>query len=149
MTSQQPLERRRWMELLANADESELEGWFARAQAPAYTWLRRPETGLVMVRGRIGGTGDRFNLGEMTVTRCALRVADAATGVAYVTGRSERHAELAALADALMQIPSQRPGIEFGLLAPLAEGRSKLTHSQVRQAAATRVDFFALVRGDN
>jgi alpha-D-ribose 1-methylphosphonate 5-triphosphate synthase subunit PhnG len=148
MTSQ-PLERRHWMEIFANAEESELEDWFARAAAPPYTWLRRPETGLVMVRGRIGGTGDRFNLGEMTVTRCALRVADATTGVAYVTGRSARHAELAALADALMQIPEQRPGIEFGLLGPLAEGRSRRTHSQVRQAAATRVDFFALVRGDN
>ena len=29
-----------------------------------------------MVRGRVGGTGAPFNLGEMSVTRCSVRLAD-------------------------------------------------------------------------
>lgn len=143
------LERRTWMESLARADEADLEEWFARFAPPAYTWLRPPETGLVMVRARAGGTGERFNLGEMTVTRCALRVGESATGIAYVAGRCARHAELAALADALMQMPRARPPLESGLMARLAERRAQRAEARLRRAAATRVDFFTLDRGDD
>lgn len=149
MTQEDPEQRRRWMTLLACADEADLEGWFARAGAPPFTWLRPPETGLVMVRARAGGTGARFNLGEMTVTRCALRVGESATGVSYVAGRSARHAELAALGDALMQIPRAREPLESGLMAQLAERRAQRAEARLRRAAATRVDFFTLDRGDD
>ncbi|MFN0115117.1 MAG: phosphonate C-P lyase system protein PhnG, partial [Paracoccaceae bacterium] len=36
---------------------------------PPHQALRGPEIGLVMVRGRVSGTGAPFNLGEMAVTR--------------------------------------------------------------------------------
>ncbi|MEE4381134.1 MAG: phosphonate C-P lyase system protein PhnG, partial [Pseudomonadales bacterium] len=78
--------RRAWLGELAKADAGELERlWDALPEEarPAFTTLRAPEFGLVMVRGRTGGTGDRFNLGEMTVTRCAVRLADGTTGVSY------------------------------------------------------------------
>lgn len=142
------LERRTWMESLARADEADLEEWFARFAPPAYTWLRPPETGLVMVRARAGGTGERFNLGEMTVTRCALRVGESSTGIAYVAGRAARHAELAALGDALMQDARTRVRFEGGLLAALEEKRSRRDRERMRRAAATRVEFFTLARGD-
>src|SRR5262245_24776306 len=107
-------QRARWMGLLARAPLPMLQAWAARqrdgnsTERPAvpFTWLRAPETGLVMVRARAGGTGDKFNLGEMTLTRCALRLADGTVGVAYIQGRSHRKAELAALADALLQQPA-------------------------------------------
>src|SRR5215510_7437373 len=103
--------RRRWMSVLAQARPEELESRWREVTAPPHRLLRRPETGLVMVRGRAGGTGARFNVGEVTVTRCAVELEGGAVGVAYVRGRDHRHAELAALLDALLQDPDRRPGL--------------------------------------
>ena len=104
--------RQEWMGLLARAPLPLLEQALRDHVQHAPQWLRRPETGLMMVQGRAGGTGERFNLGEITVTRCALRLAgaspEAPVGVAYVLGRSHRQAQLAAVADALLQDPAQR-----------------------------------------
>ena len=69
--------------------------------------IRPPETGLVMLRGRMGGTGGAFNLGEATVTRCAVRTAKGHEGHAYVMGRNHGHAKIAAVCDALLQDESQ------------------------------------------
>ncbi|HET8996655.1 MAG TPA: phosphonate C-P lyase system protein PhnG, partial [Acetobacteraceae bacterium] len=97
-------DRRHWMAVLARASAAELQSALAAVGAlPEYIRLRGPEPGLVMVRGRIGGGGGAFNLGEMTVTRCAIRVAHGTVGHAYIAGRDERRAELAALCDALLQ----------------------------------------------
>src|SRR5262245_9260483 len=101
--SRQQAERREWLGVLARAPESSLEAWARAGGLPRYTWLRRPETGLAMVRARTGGTGAKFNLGEMTITRCALRLENGTVGVAYVQGRSARKAELMAVADAMLQ----------------------------------------------
>ena len=46
----------------------------AVAEPVDYVELRAAETGLVMLRGRIGGDGDPFNLGEATVTRAAVQI---------------------------------------------------------------------------
>ena len=94
-TPAQVAARRRWMSVLAKASYSELQDLTVDVELPAFTWLRRPETGAVMVRGRAGGTGSAFNMGEMTITRCAVRIDAAATGHAYVQGWDPRHAELA------------------------------------------------------
>jgi alpha-D-ribose 1-methylphosphonate 5-triphosphate synthase subunit PhnG len=141
-------ERAAWMQLLACAPLEMLESWSAARPLPRFSWLRRPETGLVMVRGRVGGDGERFNLGEMTVTRCALRLASGVGGVAYVRGRSARHAELAALADALLQVPGAREPVERELLAALRARRANDAASARRKAQATRVDFFTLARAE-
>jgi alpha-D-ribose 1-methylphosphonate 5-triphosphate synthase subunit PhnG len=145
-------ERREWMGLLARAPLALLEDWAARlsasSDATSHEWLRRPEAGLVMVRARAGGTGERFNLGEMTVTRCALRVGGGATGIAYVQGRSARKAELAALADAMLQSPLLREAVRRDLLEPLRRLMEKEAASVARKAQATRVEFFTLARGE-
>jgi alpha-D-ribose 1-methylphosphonate 5-triphosphate synthase subunit PhnG len=142
-------ERRRWLSVLGRAALEPLEAWVARGGAPAFTWLRQPETGLVMVRARVGGTGAKFNLGEMTVTRCALRLAEGAVGVGYVRGRSARHAELAALADALLQTPAAREAVRRNLLEPLEAQLAEAGARMRRKAQATRVDFFTLARGED
>src|ERR1700719_2279950 len=99
--------RRRWMAVLARAEADRLRTLLgACATLPAHTVLRGPEGGLVMVRGRAGGGGAAFNLGEMTVTRCTVRTDAGFVGHAYVAGRDERQAEMAALADALLQDPA-------------------------------------------
>ena len=138
--------RPEWVSLLAATDLALLERAFESLQIPAFTWLRRPETGLMMVRGRIGGTGDRFNLGEVTVTRCTLRLASGETGVSYVQGRSHRRAELAALADALLQSPAFAPRVNVELIEPARAKRARDEEQRRRKAQATRVDFLTLAR---
>ena len=142
--------RRGWMGLLARAEETDLaELWDASGLAPAYVWLRGPEPGTVMVRGRAGGTGAPFNLGEMTVTRCSLRLETGAVGHAYVAGRSRRKAEIAALCDALMQDAARAPEVENAVLAPLRARAAAAAGARAAKAAATRVEFFTMQRGDD
>lgn len=141
--------RRRWMGVLARAAAFHVETFCGRLRPlPPYEWLRKPERGLVMVRARAGGTGAKFNVGEMTVTRCVLRTAAGATGIAYVQGRSERHAELAALVDALMQDEMRREAVEAAVVAPLERLQSARNALAARKAAETRVDFYTVARAE-
>jgi len=149
--------RRAWMAVMARSARTDLEAALTRAMEglplPAFDWLRPPETGLTMVRGRIGGTGDAFNLGEATVTRATLRLrdmpADSTTvGVACHLGRDRRRAELAAIADALLQTPQHRERLQAQLIAPLAAQLEAKRAQRQHDAASTRVEFFTMVRGD-
>jgi alpha-D-ribose 1-methylphosphonate 5-triphosphate synthase subunit PhnG len=141
--------RRRWMSVLATAAPDSLEAFRERLDPrPAYDFLRGPETGLVMVRGRAGGTGMRFNLGEIPVTRCSVRLDDGTVGHAYVGGRDARHAELAALFDALLQNDGRRADIEARLIEPLAAFRQARRQAAAARSAPTRVEFFTMVRGE-
>ncbi len=70
---------------------------------PAHENLREPENGLVMVRGRIGGDGAPFNLGEATVSRAAVRIASGEVGFGYTLGRDAEKARMIALCDAMVQ----------------------------------------------
>ncbi len=138
--------RQRWMAVLARTSAAELAARLDAAVSalPAYRLLRGPEAGLVMLRGRAGGAGEKFNLGEMTVTRCTVRTAAGQVGHATVTGRDRRQAELAALADALLQDPDWRDRLEAALIMPLARAQQERRAQIARKAAATRVDFFTM-----
>src|SRR5512139_3658243 len=68
------LSRPQWMRLLALAEWTDLEARSRDLAGQPHDVLRAPETGLVMLRGRMGATGAAFNLGEATVTRCAVRL---------------------------------------------------------------------------
>jgi alpha-D-ribose 1-methylphosphonate 5-triphosphate synthase subunit PhnG len=141
--------RAAWMTELALAPVAELErAWAALDPRPAYRVVRRADVGLVMVRGRAGGTGVRFNLGEMTVARCTVEV-NGIVGHALVGGADGRHAELAAVFDALLQDAAHRPALAVGLVEPLAERRARRRRESLAQTAATRVDFFTMVRGED
>jgi alpha-D-ribose 1-methylphosphonate 5-triphosphate synthase subunit PhnG len=145
--SENHAERRRWMSILARADAAEIAARLdALPPAPPHRRLRGPETGLVMVRGRAGGDGSPFNLGEMTVTRCTVRLEDGTVGHGYVAGRDARQAELAALLDALLQDTARRPGLEAAVIAPLEAAQSARRAAQARRAAATRVEFFTMTQ---
>jgi len=142
--------RRRWMAILAQASPEEVEGrWRDVVAPPPHRMLRPPETGLVMVRGRAGGTGARFNVGEMTVTRCAVEFEGGAVGVAYIRGRDRRHAELAAVLDGLLQDPARREDLEHSVVAPLAAAQTARRRAAAERVAPSRVEFFTLVRGDD
>jgi alpha-D-ribose 1-methylphosphonate 5-triphosphate synthase subunit PhnG len=140
-------ERQRWLSILAKAPSNEvIEAWDALNERPAYRALRAPEIGMVLVRGRAGGTGDAFNLGEMTVTRAAVRLDSGETGIGYVAGRDRRHAEIAAAVDAMMQSDALRPAVEGAIVARLARAQQERRDTAARKAAATKVDFFTMVR---
>lgn len=119
------------------------------AGMPDWSFARKPETGLVMVRGRIGGGGAPFNFGEMSVTRAAVTLPTGETGHAYVAGRDRRKAAIAALFDALWQNADARPRVEAEVIAPLSATQEAEDTRKSEEAAATRVDFFTLVRGDD
>ena len=140
------------MSVLALASAEELDArWrgLPPPLPPPYHVLRGPEVGLVMVRARAGGTGLRFNLGETTVTRCSVRLADGTVGHAYVGGRCPRHAERAAVLDALLQDEARRGAMEPAVVAPLAAAQAERRRAAVARSAPTRVEFFTLVRGDD
>jgi alpha-D-ribose 1-methylphosphonate 5-triphosphate synthase subunit PhnG len=111
---------------------------------PAHRRLRGPETGLTMLRGRAGGDGAVFNLSEMTVTRCAVTLADGSVGHAYVAGREKAHAELAAVLDAALQNPASAPALLDTVIEPLAAAQAEAAAAEARRAAATRVQFFTM-----
>jgi len=134
--------RRRWMSVLARADADELGERLGAL--PPYRVLRGPEAGLVMVRGRAGGGGAPFNLGEMTTTRCTVRTDAGFVGHAYVAGRNERQAELAALADALLQDPLRQSALLEDMIEKLAAAQQARRDAIAAKAAATRVQFFAM-----
>jgi len=144
--------RKRWIGILAKAELKDLQQhWHALAlpAAPEYQFIRKPETGLTMLRGRIGGSGQPFNMGEMTVTRCALRLASGTLGLSYVAGRSKEHAITAALADALLQEKQTAELLERTLITPLAEIQQAAHADRMRDASSTKVDFFTMVRGED
>jgi alpha-D-ribose 1-methylphosphonate 5-triphosphate synthase subunit PhnG len=139
--------RRRWMGILARASAKEIATRLATLPPPPdHVRLRGPEAGLVMVRGRAGGDGAPFNLGEMTVTRCSVRLPDGRVGHAYVAGRDARQAELAALLDAMLLDDGARPELEQAVIAPLAAAQAARRETEARRAAATRVQFFTMTQ---
>ncbi|HEV3432199.1 MAG TPA: phosphonate C-P lyase system protein PhnG [Paraburkholderia sp.] len=149
--------RRAWMAVLARTPRADLEAALAAAlggePAPSFDWLRAPQTGLAMVRGRVGGTGNAFNLGEATVTRATLRLRapgsqSATVGVACHLGRDKRRAELAALADALLQQPERHDHLQAQLIEPLAARLAAQRAARRDDTASTKVEFFTMVRGD-
>lgn len=148
-----PEERQLWMATLAKASLEQLvNAVSALGELPDCYHLRPPEIGLAMVRGRAGGTGQQFNLGEMTITRCVVRIdipkEESSVGFGYVAGREYQHAELAAVCDGLMQLPNWRDKVQTAVITPLQAEAARRQDIQKRQTAATKVNFFTMVRGE-
>lgn len=141
--------RKAWMGLLAKSPPGALaELWRDLGETPNYVLLRAPEIGSVMVRGRTGAIGSGFNLGEVTVTRCSIRLESGADGHAYVQGRNKDKALHAALVDGLMQTDAA-PRIQDVILTPLREMYATKAASRAAKAAATKVEFFTMARGED
>ena len=138
--------RQKALGLLARAMPERLAALFP--DLPPHALLRGPEVGAVMVRGRQGGTGAPFNLGEMTMARCSVRLACGTVGHAWVQGRDKGHALRAAVLDALLQT-DRRAVLEGAVLATLEAEETARRDGRARKAAATKVEFFTLVRGED
>jgi alpha-D-ribose 1-methylphosphonate 5-triphosphate synthase subunit PhnG len=141
--------RQTWLSVLARSERRALEARLVDQPLPDIQVLRPAEVGLVMVRARAGGNGQRFNLGEMPVTRCSVRSAAGHVGHGYVQGRDRAHAELAARLDAALQDPRQRDRLMQAVIEPLATALAEEAQAVQAKAAATKVDFFTMVRGES
>jgi alpha-D-ribose 1-methylphosphonate 5-triphosphate synthase subunit PhnG len=142
------IQRQAAMAVLAHSDAAAIAGCLGAIAVPAYEDLREPENGLVMVRGRIGGDGAPFNLGEATVSRAAVRLASGEVGFGYTLGRDRQKARLIALCDALVQSNEFASVVETTVLVPLRAAIAADEDRKARETAATRVDFYTLVRGE-
>jgi alpha-D-ribose 1-methylphosphonate 5-triphosphate synthase subunit PhnG len=141
-------QRKAAMTVLAHSDAAEIACCLDAIALPAYENLREPENGLVMVRGRIGGDGAPFNLGEATVSRAAVRLSTGETGFGYTLGRDQQKAWMIALCDALIQTVDHAETVEVHVLAPLRAAMLSERNRRAAETAATRVDFYTLVRGE-
>ncbi len=142
--------RQDWMRLLALAKQEDVSRFMRPfADTLQYSFLRKPESGLVMVEGKTGST--RFNLGEMLITRCAVALLEAqgCHGYAWVAGNSPEHAALAALCDAMMQLAEYNKIFSEQFFPFLICKEKERNAARVKEVAPTRVEFFTLVRGED
>ncbi|MEL6744694.1 MAG: phosphonate C-P lyase system protein PhnG [Pseudomonadota bacterium] len=145
-----PRAQQRVMGVLAASAGDELNALFeALDDVPDWQHLRPPETGLIMVRGRVGGEGAPFNFGEVTVTRAAITLADGPTGFSYALGRDRKKAEQAAIIHALWSTPGRTQEMETAILTPLEAKQRERDAKLAEETAPTKVDFFTLMRGDD
>jgi len=142
--------RQRRLSVLAKAPGKELLScWKQTGLDPEVHLLRGPETGLVALRGRIGGNGQPFHVGEMSATRVTVRIGSGEVGHAMISGRDTRKAQLVAVIEALAQDPAHANIIEQVIVAPLEKLASETDAKLREETAATRVNFFTMVRGED
>lgn len=143
-------DRKRIVDLLARATRDEMESAIKdHGGLPDHVLLRGPDTGLVMIRGRIGGGGAPFNLGEATMSRASIRLADGRIGHGYRLGTDRKAVTLAAIIDAIAQEERARTALDAGLFAALADRVAEEALQTRNETAATKVDFFTMVRGED
>lgn len=142
--------RQRWMRALSWCNAETLNALMqALKLAPEYTLIRAPETGLMQIQARMGGTGNRFFAGDTTLTRAVVRLNSGTLGYSYLLGRNKQHAERCAVVDALLQEQAHFQTLMETLIAPLEAEREAQIAARRAEVNASRVDFFTLVRGDN
>ncbi|WP_439367411.1 phosphonate C-P lyase system protein PhnG [Bradyrhizobium sp. DASA03005] len=148
----QQAQRKAAMAVLAHAEAGEIAARLRNLASdlplPDHQDLRTPENGLVMLRGRVGGDGAPFNLGEATVSRAAVRLASGEVGFGYTLGRDSEKARLIALCDALVQSRDFGGAVERNVIAPLLEQLMVRRKQAAEATAATKVDFYTMVRGE-
>lgn len=144
----QQAQRKAAMAVLAHAEAGEIAARLRTIALPGHQDLREPENGLVMLRGRVGGDGAPFNLGEATVSRAAVRLASGEVGFGYTLGRDGEKARLIAICDALVQSSAFGEAVERDVIGPLREQLMLRRNQAAAETAATKVDFYTMVRGE-
>jgi alpha-D-ribose 1-methylphosphonate 5-triphosphate synthase subunit PhnG len=142
--------RQQLLSTLAHSRLNDIQAlWQDQVDDIAFEFIRQPECGMVMAVGRAGSSGEPFNLGEVTVSRCAVRLPGGETGFGYVKGRDTNHALHIALLDALAQTRIHRDQILDGICRPLQKKLQSKKAEQQARVDKTRVDFFTMIRGED
>jgi alpha-D-ribose 1-methylphosphonate 5-triphosphate synthase subunit PhnG len=97
----------------------------------------------------MGGTGNPFNMGDITMTRAVIKLDSGEMGHAYLKGRNKEHAQLAALLDALLQTQTYNTPLLEHVIQPLQRLMSQAANERAEEIATSKVDFFTLVRGED
>jgi alpha-D-ribose 1-methylphosphonate 5-triphosphate synthase subunit PhnG len=141
--------RTAWIGLLGNADPMDLETAKKTLAGPEeITYVVKPETGMIMVQAKADGSNSRFNLGEVTVSRCVVEINKKYMGTAWIMGSDLRHAELAALFDGMLQDPATHDKLQNSLVKALKTKQTAKNQQLAQDASDTRVEFFTLKRGE-
>ena len=139
--------RPEWISIFSKTNESLLKNSLDHINFKEnYDVLLGPEIGSIMIQGRAGGSGDKFNLGEATLTKCIVKFQEK-TGYSYHLGRNLIKSEYGAILDALMQIESYHSK----LLMYVKEFQEEIQKEKTKIIAGSsesKVDFFTMVRGD-
>jgi alpha-D-ribose 1-methylphosphonate 5-triphosphate synthase subunit PhnG len=144
------IDRQTILSVLARSKLNDIKHhWQDKLENHSYETIRPPQTGMVMSVARAGSSGEPFNLGEVSVTRCAIRLDSGETGVGYVTGSSKDHALHIAVIDALAQTEDQQQSLQREVIKPLQKNLQLLKKQREEKADATKVDFFTMVRGED
>jgi alpha-D-ribose 1-methylphosphonate 5-triphosphate synthase subunit PhnG len=77
-----------------------------------------------------------------------VRLLSGEIGFGYTLGRDKDKARMIALCDALLQSEEFAGRVEAKVIAPLRAGLLATRQRKAEQSAATRVDFFTMVRGE-
>ena len=142
--------RQHWMSIMARADYQEFaEYWQSTNISPEFTSLRPAEIGMIMLKGKVNGDGNAFNMGEATITRCSVQFSSGVIGSSYILGRNKQHAELAAVVDAQLQQGEFNEQIVENVLLPLSILHEQKQTQYQSKAIKTKVDFFTLLRGED
>ena len=140
------IERSHWLKVLALTPGGTLRNTLGPLiDGESFSLLRRPEVGLVMAQARIGNTGERFNLAEVTVCRCVVRSRLRTAGVGYCIGRDLGKVELIARLDALFQTTEWHDRLRSGLLCTLETLLTQHRRDEREAAESSRVRFHELV----
>ncbi|MCG9752515.1 phosphonate C-P lyase system protein PhnG [Vibrio brasiliensis] len=143
-------QRSYWISTLAQSEYAQIvEHWKATELEPSYQVIRQPEIGLAQVRARMGSTGNPFNMGDVTITRAAIKLDTGEMGYSYLCGRNKPHAELAAVIDGMLQSGVHRQALMQQIIEPLAALKFERDQQRAKEVATSKVDFFTLVRGED
>ncbi|MFH2093346.1 MAG: phosphonate C-P lyase system protein PhnG [Pseudomonadota bacterium] len=148
-TKTQTINREDWIGLLGSADPADLESALEKLNhSIEFTHIVKPETGMLMVQAKADGSNSRFNLGEITVSKCILEINGQYMGAGWTMGSNLRHAELAALFDGLFQDPLLQETLNQTLIPLLKDKQLAKDERRLKDAADTKVEFFTLKRGE-
>lgn len=142
--------RQHWMSVMAKSSPEALIALSDNyVNSHSFETIRAAEVGLTQVRGRMGGTGSQFNVGDMTITRCVVRSSEGHYGHSYIMGRNKDHATRAAQLDAILQSQTYQKVMIEKIIQPLAQDLAVKTAEKADTVAQTKVNFFTLVRGED
>jgi alpha-D-ribose 1-methylphosphonate 5-triphosphate synthase subunit PhnG len=142
--------RQHWMSVIAKSNSETLialSDTYVTQQD--FETIRPAEVGLTQVRGRMGGTGSQFNVGDMTITRCVVRSDQGLYGHSYIIGRNKDHATRAAQLDAMLQDQTHQKNMIEHIIQPLERDLDQQQAAKAKDVAQTKVNFFTLVRGED
>ena len=142
-------ERQRRMSILARASYQDvLTLWNKNPIELEYSIIREPEIGMVQIRGKMGNVGDKFNVGDATMTRASVLLETGEIGHCYMLGRNVKQALLASRIDAVMQIEKYKDMLNIQIINPLENIYKTTKQKQKKEAQTSKVDFFTLERGE-